>query len=759
MTITHPSLSSALVSAHDFDKLYKTVALKSNEAFVTVQRARASTRIKNALGNLAFARGNYAETLKFFDEALISVYIGEGWDRMVFTLYNKIAECYLRLGQMPEFCSALTCLLVPRLRTFSTPQQRINYQKEFIRAALALPNPLPILIDPIKSLDKLVHLRVAVLSPQDKVPQTALKTINNLSFTMGETITIRANVTSEFPSEIIADKFYVTFEATNPKTFKTRTFHVGSSKLTLQPGTQTVPLRAQFSKGHWVLVSYSMTIGKVTITTRYKHQVPAESTTVLALSVASSPINARVKVEPPAAMALKAPQFLRVSIESQDDTLREALMMLSYDSTMIKIPDGHIPAKLTRIITKKVSAPPAGNTSPRKSKKSSASHPDSSHAKAHDPVLNVEIGDGEPPQASEAVVMDCEVMIGSRTVSLPEISKRSILEFYIPITADFASESQDGQLEAKDRDLQLDLTYRKLSNEKKSITTVVPLKFASPLYFESTILNNDSGALAASGDHYFVTSTVTNTSPYPVRITSHSTMAEGSILLTQDYAAALHVDKVQLDPGNFTTLLFGVSDTSRPASSNRRRLSSGLNLDENDHTKPPAPSSWISLSVQAEVLSNLNVGAEPVSVTYDYHIPFIAPSSRYKVGLNFGKEAIVGQTSKMVIDIFLPSDTSTRSSSFGAFYHVLFDPSQWVITGRTYGKIKGGYTEATLSIVALTATATPPTVQIEEFSNIKDPKSKYVVPRSEVALKYTHTSFTILPPTRITGVCREIIGH
>ena len=747
ITITHPSLSSALVSAHDFDKLYKTVALKSNEAFVSVHRARASTRIKNALGNLAFARGHYAETLKFFDEALISVYITEGWDRMVFTIYNKIAECYLRLGQIAEYCAALTCLLVPRLLPFASEQQRLNYQQEFIRAAAVLPTPLPITIDPLKPIDKLLQLRVAVLSPQDKSPQSALKAINALVFSMGDTVTLRATVHSEFPHEIVADKFYVTFEATNPKTYKTRTFHVGSSKLTLQPGSQTVSMRAQFSKGLWVLASYSITVGKVTVTTRYKHPGPVETKTALALTVISSATNARVKVVAPNALALRATQFLHVSIESGDDTMKEAMMMLLYDSNAVVIPDGRLPAKLTRTIVRKaVAAAPAGSTSPRKKSKSEA------HASKHDEVqLNVET-DQAP---TESVVMNCEVLIGNHAISLPEIPKRSVLEFYLPITSSATLNASDGKIQPKNRDIQMDLTYRKLSNEKKTVATVTSLKFEAPLTFDYSIMHNDSGSLSTSGDHYFVTATITNVSPYTIRITTHSTITEGPIVLTQDYAAALNADQVELATGDFTTLLFGVHDTSRPASSSRRRPSSGIIIDGSE---PKPVSSWIGLSIQSELLSNLNERSEPISAAYDFTVPFVAPSARYKVGLNFDKEATVGLSSKMMLDIYLPPDSS-RSTEFASFYRVLFDPAQWVITGRTYGKIKGGYTDAILSIVALTATATPPTIQIEEFSNIKDSKSKSIVPSAEVALRYSHTSFTILPPNRITGVCREILEH
>lgn len=754
ITITHPSLSAALVSAHDFDKLYKTVALKSNEAFVSVQRARSSTRIKSALGNLAFARGQYAETLKFFDEALISVYITEGWDRMVFTLYNKIAECYLRLGQMPEYCSALTCLLVPRLRPFVSQQQLLTYQQELIRTSKSLQQPLPVLIDPSKPVDKLIQMRVAVQSPHDKTPQAALKIINRLIFSMGETITLRATVTSEFPAEVVADKFYATFEATNPKTYKIRTFHVGSSKLTLQPGTQTVPLRAQFSKGLWVLASYSMTVGNLTITTRYKHPGPAESRTVLALTVISSAINAKVKVVPPVTMAFKAPQFLHVSIDSQDDPMKEALMMLAYDSNALLIPDGRLPAKLTRTITKKSAAPAtaAGSTSPRKKSKNDAHNAHKNEGESHHAESEA---DSAP---AEVIVLDCEVMIGSRAVSLPELPKRSVLEFYLPITASGAPTPQNPQ-GLKECNIQMDLTYRKVSNEKKSVTTVTPLKFALPLAFEHSIIHNDSVALGAAGEHYFVTSTITNTSPFPLRVATHSTVTEGPILLTQDYAAALHSDQVELSPGDFTTLLFGVSDPSRPSSSNRRRPSSGILMDSSENKEAAAPTSWIGLSIQTEILSNLRERSEPIPVSYEYQIPFVAPSSRYKVGINFQKEVTVGEASKMALDIYLPSDQSTRSLSFAAFYRVLFDPAQWVVTGRTYGKIKGGYTEASLSLVALTATASPPTIQIEEFSNIKDSKSKSVVPATQIALKYHHTSFTILPPTSITGVCREILEH
>ena len=755
LTITHPSLSSALTSAAAFDKLYKSVAFKSNSAFTSVNRSRSSVRMKNALGNLAFARGHYQEALKYFDESLINVYVSEGWDRLLFTLYNKIAECYARLNCTSEYCSTLLCLLFPRLRSFATIEQRAAYQREMVRLAAILEVGLPISIDANSKIDKMINVRVSILSPSDKTPLTSIKAISSINFAMGDIITIKANVTSEFPIPIVAEKFYLTFHTTNPKTQRTRTFHVGTSNLTLVPGLQVVTLNAQLTKGRWGLASYSMSFGKITIATRYFHPIPSESSAYLQLVVSKSATNTTLKVEPPqGCLVLGSQQYLEFTIDSNQDSIKEAMIALSFDGATIDIPDGALKATLTTSARSLAPAPSNGTTSSLPSSSSSkettasATSTSSSNSAVSTPA--------QPSSDCDALVtIDCEVLVRNRVVAIPELSKNSKLRFFLPTIGHVVSERDDGQLAPLSRELLLDLSFRKSSNEKISINLIVPLKYFPPLLFEHTIVPSETsvGAHQSSPSPFFVTTTVKNQSLVPINITSHTSTAEGSIVVTQDYNAALGVDAVTLQPGDHTSLLMAVVDPSRMLS--KALISSSLLSTGSANSRNS--NNWIVIAVNAEVTTNTGGPNTSSRTSYWYNIPFRAVTPLYKVNMRFAGVIVVGEHSELNIDFYLPLSDKTTSPSFAAFYRLVFDPSQWVVSGRTYGKLKTGTTEISIRLVALSATSVPPSIQIEETSSAQDAHSKPIVPPEDISIKHAQSTLQVRPQARIICVCRELV--
>jgi hypothetical protein len=258
-------------------------------------------------------------------------------------------------------------------------------------------------------------------------------------------------------------------------------------------------------------------------------------------------------------------------------------------------------------------------------------------------------------------------------------------------------------------------------------------------------------------DAHFVTTIIKNISSVPISIESHTVTTEGRIVLTQDFNAALETQSVNLAPGDFTTILLALADPRVPIQRPNDMVNHALKDQKQSQLEEGGAGieNWVSIFVNASIRSDTGFQSSS-SASYPYHIPFIPHTPIYKIDLRFAPKMTVGILSELFIDFYLPVSPHSSSPSFASFYRILFDPMEWVVTGRTYGRVKIGNSSSTLGLVPLTATAAPPKVQIEEYSNASDPKSKIIVAERLIATKYAQSNLLIIPPSRVSSICREV---
>eukprot|EP01122_Echinamoeba_exundans_P014373 TRINITY_DN648_c0_g3_i1.p1 TRINITY_DN648_c0_g3~~TRINITY_DN648_c0_g3_i1.p1 ORF type:complete len:1335 (-),score=198.95 TRINITY_DN648_c0_g3_i1:2270-6274(-) len=306
---THPSLSTALVSAVGFDRVFLSVATKAKQSLRESGRERSVNRMTLDVAELHFIRGRYSEALECFklclNKFLIDTWIAE--TAVLFPLECKIAECARQLDLPDESTLALILLLASKNVSLASSETFAYFMEELDSSArFGLDESLMLSATP--AFDVQVDVRAAdAVIPVD---QPAV---------------VNVTITSSLALPITMDRVAVRFGSRATQTRPTRQLVLEAVDVDVLPGTNKVRLSCNGTKGKFKLENCILQFGQVVFGQEY----PQSSTLI---TVKASAVTADLDIAMPESMVFDNTQHLQVVIVSNNDSMFNVVLRATANS-------------------------------------------------------------------------------------------------------------------------------------------------------------------------------------------------------------------------------------------------------------------------------------------------------------------------------------------------------------------------------------------------------------------------------------------